>query len=212
MIEKLKPCPFCGKEARLQLTDDEGNFNDESYLENSYSGVGYVIVHDISDSETCPIATDSDSSQGSYIYASKEEAINAWNGRTNDDLTNYISKVMGQFPNSFINWRQELILIPKTNLYVCLHDVNTPTDLKFKLLEYCSRECTFVERYSQEWRNRRYQDDILLRINKCLGTNFTREEMELVYDVLGNGCNHELTERFVNSGYDMKQLEEKQDD
>ena len=120
MIEKLKPCPFCGKEARLQLTDDEGNFKDEAYLENSYSGVGYVIVHDISNSaDCCPIATDSDSSQGSYIYESKEAAINAWNGRTNDDLTNYISKVMGQFPNSFINWRQELILIPK-NKFVCL--------------------------------------------------------------------------------------------
>ena len=124
-------------------------------------------------------------------------------------MTDYVFEVMKQFPGSFINYNNELILIPKTNLYVCLHDVNTPTDLKFKLLEYCSRECTFVERYSQEWRNRRYQDDILLRINKCLGTNFTREEMELVYDVLGNGCNHELTERFVNSGYDMKQLEEK---
>lgn len=55
MIEKLIPCPFCGREARLQLTDEEGNFKDESYLENPYSGVGYVIVHDISDSETCPI-------------------------------------------------------------------------------------------------------------------------------------------------------------
>lgn len=53
MTEKLRPCPFCGGEARLQLTDDEGNFKDESYLENPYSGVGYVIVHDISNSVDC---------------------------------------------------------------------------------------------------------------------------------------------------------------
>ena len=86
MAERLRPCPFCGGEARLQLTDDEGNFQDESYLENPYSGVGYVIMHDISNSTShCPIATDSDSSQGIYIYASKEAAINAWNGRTDDD-------------------------------------------------------------------------------------------------------------------------------
>lgn len=76
--EKLRPCPFCGGKARLQPTDDEGNFKDESYLENPYSGVGYVIMHDTSNStDCCPIATDSDSSQGSYIYASKEAAINA---------------------------------------------------------------------------------------------------------------------------------------
>lgn len=91
MTEKLRPCPFCGGEAKIQLTDYEGNFKDESYLENTYSGVGYVIMHDTSNStDGCPIATDSDSSQGIYIYASKEAAINAWNGRTDDDLTNYI--------------------------------------------------------------------------------------------------------------------------
>lgn len=124
-------------------------------------------------------------------------------------MTDYVFEVMKQFPGSFINYNNELILIPKTNLYVGLYKVNTPTDLKFKLLEWCSRDCTYALRYSQEWRNRRYQDDVLSRINKCLETNFTREEMELIYERLGNSCNHELTEKFVNSGYDMKLLEER---
>lgn len=127
-------------------------------------------------------------------------------------MTNYVFEVMKRFPGSFINDDNELILIPKTNLYVRLEDVNTPTELKYKLLEWCSRDCSCALRYSQEWRNRRYQDDVLTRINKCLGTNFTREEMELVYDVLGNGCNHKLAKRFVSSGYDMKLFERKENE
>ena len=76
MTEKLRPCPFCGGEAKLQLTDDEGNFKDESYLENPYSGVGYVIMHDTSNStDGCPIATDSDSSQGIYIKGSSDKCL-----------------------------------------------------------------------------------------------------------------------------------------
>ena len=210
MIEKLKPCPFCGKEARLQLTDDEGNFKDKSYLEDPYSGVGYVIMHDTKNSTSdCPIATDSDSSQGSYIYESKEEAINAWNGRTDDDLTNYISKIMNIFYGSFINHNKELILIPKTNLYFYLGDVNTVDEVKYKLLEWCSRDSTSALKYSQHWRNRQYQDSVLMRINICLGTSFTREEMMIIYQRLGNCCNHKLTMKFVSSGYDMKLLEEK---
>lgn len=121
-------------------------------------------------------------------------------------MTDYVFEVMREFPGSFINHNNELILIPKTNLYICLRDVNTPTELKYKLLEWCSRDCTFALVYSQEWRTIRYQDDVLSKINKCLGTNFTREEMELIYERLGNSCNHKLTEEFVLSGYDMKSL------
>ena len=87
--------------------------------------------------------------------------------------------------------------------------MNTPTELKYKLLEWCSRDCSCALRYSQRWRNARYHDDVLERVNKCLGTNFTHDEMELIYDVLGNRCNHELTQRFVSSGYDMKVLRDK---
>lgn len=212
MIEKLKPCPFCGKEARLQLTDDEGNFQDESYLENPYSGVGYVIVHDISDSETCPIATHCDEVLGTYIYTSKEEAINAWNGRAEDDLTNYISKIMNIFYGSFINHNKELILIPKTNLYFYLGDVNTVDEVKYKLLEWCSRSCFKAMPYRYAKKNKKYQDNVLIKVNECLDMEFTREQMELIYTKLGNCINHELTMKFVSSGYDMKLLEEEQDD
>lgn len=121
-------------------------------------------------------------------------------------MTDYVFEVMREFPGSFINHNNELILIPKTNLYICLRDVNTPTELKYKLLEWCIRDCTCALVYSQEWRTIRYQDDVLSKINKCLGTNFTREEMELIYERLGNSCNHKLTEKFVMSGYDMKLL------
>lgn len=124
-------------------------------------------------------------------------------------MTDYVFEVMKQFPGSFINHNNELILIPKVNLYIRLEDVNTPTELKYKLLEWCSRDCSCALRYSQNWRNARYHDDVLARVNKCLGTNFTRDEMELIYTKLGNCINHELTMKFVSSGYDMKLLEER---
>lgn len=66
-----------------------------------------------------------------------------------------------------------------------------------------------ASKYSQHWRNRQYQDSVLMRINICLGTSFTREEMMMIYQRLGNCCNHKLTMKFVSSGYDMKLLEEK---
>ncbi len=124
-------------------------------------------------------------------------------------MTDYVFEVMKQFPGSFINHNNELILIPKVNLYIRLEDVNTPTELKYKLLEWCSRDCSCALRYSQSWRNARYYDDVLARVNKCLGTNFTRDEMELIYERLGNCINHELTMKFVSGGYDMKLLEER---
>lgn len=124
-------------------------------------------------------------------------------------MTDYVFEVMKRFPGSFINHNNELILIPKVNLYIRLEDVNSPTELKYKLLEWCSRDCSCALRYSQNWRNARYHDDVLARVNKCLGKNFTHDEMELIYERLGNRCNRKLTQRFVSSGYDMKLLERK---
>lgn len=100
MTDKLKPCPFCGGEARIQVTDEEGNFKSESYLEDPYSGINYAIIHDeMSSKEYCPIATNSDEMQGRYIYSSKQEAINAWNRRIDDDLSDLVEKETATQPD-----------------------------------------------------------------------------------------------------------------
>lgn len=204
---ELKKCPFCGGEVKLQLTDDEGNFKDESYLEEPYSGIGYVIIHDNSLGIDCPVATNCGNSIGMYIYRYKKAAIDAWNERWKDDVESYVFEIMNVFTGSFINCNKELILIPKTNLYICLEDVHTIHYLKCELLEWCSRSCVEGMPYRNDGHNRKYQDDILNKINKCLNTHFTREQMLLIYIKLGNRINHNLTDKFVRSGYDLKVLE-----
>ena len=82
MTCEFNPCPFCGKEAVCHLTDAEGNLRPESYLNDPWSGVGYVLFHPVA-WDSCPIATeiDMDDTLGMQIYSSMEEAARLWNKR-----------------------------------------------------------------------------------------------------------------------------------
>lgn len=79
---ELRKCPFCGGGAEIIACDDEGNLRSNEYVENPYSGLGYLIVHDERHEKGfCPIAKHLGETQGMYIYDSEEEAIEAWNRR-----------------------------------------------------------------------------------------------------------------------------------
>ncbi len=79
MAETLKPCPFCGGEARLVVCDSEGNVHDESYEADPYSGLSYAIVHGSDDCcGECPVST---SDLLPWLYETREEATAAWNRR-----------------------------------------------------------------------------------------------------------------------------------
>lgn len=120
----------------------------------------------------------------------------------------YVRELMGYFPNSFINYLNELILIDKTNLYLQLDSVKNEFNLKVKVVEYCSRHASKAMPYTADKRNKKYQDEVRNNINKYLKTNFSREDMETIYQELGNGINHELAEQFVKSGYDINLLKD----
>ena len=84
-------------------------------------------------------------------------------------------------------------------LTISLKDVTDETQLKAKILEWLTR--TAIKAVSPKERKLHFEG-----INKLLGTNFTLEKMTDIYTYLGNGINHDLCVKFVESGYDMTLL------
>lgn len=112
-------------------------------------------------------------------------------------------RLVHAFPLLFVNRQNEIIIHPKRNTYFRLDGVETERDLKAKILEWLSREAAkSVSRQSQAYH--------LNGINRFLGTDFTHEEMYEIYTFLGNSVHHEKTLRFIDSGYDLSVLTEKE--
>lgn len=122
------------------------------------------------------------------------------------ELQKEIFKLMELFQGSFINGLNELILIPKTNLYFRLEDIETLLDLKCKIIAWCSRACCKAEPYIKAISNKKYQESVRKKINKYLGTDFCEKEWLLIYIYLGNGINKNLCEKFINSDYNLELL------
>lgn len=113
--------------------------------------------------------------------------------------TMWSRKIQAAFPQAFVNMQNELIFSLRTDSGFSLKDVTDETQLKAKILEWLTR--TAIKAVSPKERKLHFEG-----INKLLGTNFTLEEMTDIYTYLGNGINHDLCVKFVESGYDMTLL------
>ena len=120
-----------------------------------------------------------------------------------------VQKALKNLKGSFINHNNEIILIPKFNVYTLLDDVETDDDFKVKLCEWFSRDCCCALRYSQNKRLERYYQENTEAFNFICGTSFTVEQMQQIYTKLGNGIKHELAKRFVQSGFDLSLLQDR---
>lgn len=121
-----------------------------------------------------------------------------------------VKRLTNSFPNSFVNQNLEFIVDKRTNNYFLLEDCKTELDIKCKVLEWLSRAACYATPYRRDKLNTEYQDNLRGYINYYLGTDFTREEMEEIYEKLGNRYDHALTIIFINSGYNMDILKERE--
>ena len=115
--------------------------------------------------------------------------------------------LLTSFPGSFVNERDEFIAHKESNQYLVLSNCKTSLEVKCKVLEWFSRPAHKTAPYNSDRKNSKYHNFMLNGVNRFLGTDFSREEMELIYTYLGNACNHKKTIQFVQSGYDMRIFE-----
>lgn len=114
------------------------------------------------------------------------------------------SRLLKAFPKFYINSRFECIIYPPRNSYFLMADIQTETELDAKILEWLSREASkSIDPKSQVYH--------LNGINTFLGTSFTQEDMSEIYTYLGNRCDHAKTIHFIESGYDLAVLLQKEE-
>lgn len=114
-----------------------------------------------------------------------------------------IQRLMNCFTGSSINQYGEFIAHDKSNEYFILKTCKTELDIKCKVIEWFSRGAYKAEPFRSDKANKELRSFMLNGINKFLGTSFTEKDMCVIYEYLGNACNHEKTIRFIESGYDF---------
>ena len=112
-------------------------------------------------------------------------------------------RLLWDFRGSFFNDRDEFIAHRYSNTYFIFSNCETELDVQCKVLEWLSRPAHKGQPYRAEWRNKKFRKFMLDGINMYLNTNFTFDDMEIIYTYLGNACNHKHTLEFIKSGFDM---------
>lgn len=114
------------------------------------------------------------------------------------------------FPDAIMNRNLEFVADPhrRVNSYFRLDDCITRMDARCKVLEYLSREAYKSQHFNVNWRNEQVHDYHLKGINAFCGTNFTKEDIGIIYTYLGNGINRQKTLSFIYSGYNLSILKE----
>ena len=117
-------------------------------------------------------------------------------------------RLMKCFPNSFISGSGEFIAHEYANEYFLFDNCESELDVKCKVLEWFSRGAYKTEPYGRAAaKNRNFHRFMLNGINAFLQTEFTEDDMYIIYTYLGNSCNHPKTVKFIESGYDMNIFE-----
>lgn len=121
------------------------------------------------------------------------------------EISKFIGFVTEISPKAFINRRNELILVPTKNIYFSLEGVESERDITTKIFHWLSRPAH--KGVGSYWERR-----IRFIINNYLQTNFSRNGFDLIYTTLGNAINPDLTEKFIDSNYDLHVLEQEKND
>lgn len=118
-----------------------------------------------------------------------------------------MQKLFDVFPEGLVNSEFEFIADERANVFLGLKNVETEKDLFKKVIHIFSRPAYKSEPFRTRKANDALHKKFLKAVNTILNTNFNESEIEKIYTRLGNGVNEPLTEKFIDSGFDISVLE-----
>ena len=150
---------------------------------------------------------------GTLFFHSYEEANNIIN--LTSEIRDAASKLLSCFKNSvFLTDRNpiEFIADKASNTYFIFGNCLTKEEIDCKVLEFLSYSAYKSRPFSSNIKNKEFHAKMLNSINQYLDTNFSEQDMELIYTYLGSRCNHEKTLDFIRNGFDMDVLQNKKEE
>ena len=117
----------------------------------------------------------------------------------NFGISENVLRLMSLFEDSYVNSSNELILIPRTNLYFRLDNVKTIEDLCYKIIAWCSRDASKTEPFHSRQRNEQYRAVVRNKLNKFLGVDLTEDNWMVLYTHFGNGVNELECREFIKT-------------
>lgn len=134
----------------------------------------------------------------------------------NEEVRNEVIRLLEIFDEGFLNYEFELVIChpikirPRfskyCNVYFRTDNCQTKKDVQCKVLEWWSRDASKTV-FGSERTSNFVHYYIRKGINAYLGTNFSDIDMHDIYNRLGNAIHHDLTIKFIDSGFDMGVLE-----
>ena len=117
-------------------------------------------------------------------------------------------RLLDAFPEGYIS--RDGDFIPHSHGgYFLLRSCNSELDVQCQILQWLSLDAFKTQPYIYESLNKRFHSYMLRGINDFLGTQFTEDDMEIIYKYLGAVCNHERTVQFIQDAhFDMKFFEQ----
>lgn len=121
-------------------------------------------------------------------------------------IPKYVLMTMREFNDAGINSYGELVLSYKHNVFIQLNDVKNRKDFGLKLLVWLSQYTTFFESISADVKSRSFSRNVINAIKYITGKDFSLTDYMLIHEMIGQGLDKDLAQKFKEQDFDMEVL------
>ena len=121
-------------------------------------------------------------------------------------IPKYVLMTMREFDDAGINSYGELVLSYKHNVFIQLNDVKNRKDFGLKLLVWLSQYTTFFESISADVKSRSFSRNVINAIKYITGKDFSLTDYMLIHEMIGQGLDKDLAQKFKDQDFDMEVL------